>query len=50
MANTTSTTLVTASADDPLDVKARGAIARFLAGYPGATVVSYRTDLRLFAR
>jgi hypothetical protein len=48
MANT-STSLVPANADDPLDARARGAIAGFLAGYSGATLVSYRTDLRLFA-
>jgi integrase/recombinase XerD len=49
MANTTSTTLLATSVDDPLDAKARAAIAGFLAGYSGATLVSYRTDLRMFA-
>ena len=35
--------------DDPLDVRERGAIGGFLAGYSGNTRVSYATDLRLFA-
>jgi integrase/recombinase XerD len=48
MANT-STSLVPVVIDDPLDTKTRGAIAAFLAGYSGATLVSYRTDLRMFA-
>ena len=36
-------------ADDPLGFTERGAIAGFLAGYTGNTLVSYTTDLRLFA-
>ena len=35
--------------DDPLGYTERGAIAGFLAGYTGNTLVSYTTDLRLFA-
>ena len=35
--------------DDPLSFIERGAIAGFLAGYTGNTLVSYTTDLRLFA-
>ena len=35
--------------DDPLDVRERGAIGGFLAGYSGNTRVSYTTDVRLFA-
>jgi hypothetical protein len=35
--------------EDPLDVRERGAIEGFLAGYSGNTRVSYTTDLRLFA-
>jgi integrase/recombinase XerD len=34
--------------DDPLNHTERGAIAGFLAGYTGNTLVSYTTDLRLF--
>jgi integrase/recombinase XerD len=34
--------------DDPLNSPERGAIAGFLAGYTGNTLVSYTTDLRLF--
>jgi integrase/recombinase XerD len=34
--------------DDPLNSTERGAIAGFLAGYTGNTLVSYTTDLRLF--
>ena len=34
---------------DPLDVRERGAVAGFLAGYAGTTRVSYTTDLRPFA-
>ena len=48
MANT-STALAIVHSDEPLDAKTRGAIAGFLAGYSGATLTSYRTDLRLFA-
>lgn len=35
--------------DEPLGFTERGAIAGFLAGYTGNTLVSYTTDLRLFA-
>ena len=35
--------------EDPLDVRERGPIGGFLAGYSGNTRVSYTTDLRLFA-
>ena len=35
--------------DDPLGFTERGAIAGFLAGYTGNTLVSYTTGLRLFA-
>ena len=35
--------------EDPFDVRERGAIGGFLAGYSGNTRVSYTTDLRLFA-
>lgn len=35
--------------DDPLGFTERGAIAGFLAGYTGNTLVSYTTDLRLSA-
>ena len=35
--------------DDPLSYIERGAIAGFLAGYTGNTLVGYTTDLRLFA-
>ena len=34
---------------DPLDVRERGAVAGFLAGYAGNTRVSYTTDLRPYA-
>jgi site-specific recombinase XerD len=46
---TTSTTSVLVRYEDPLDIRERGAVAGFLAGYTGATRVSYTTDLRLFA-
>jgi hypothetical protein len=46
---TSTTTAVLVRYEDPLDVRERGAIAGFLAGYTGATRVSYTTDLRLFA-
>lgn len=45
----TSTTTVLVRYQDPLDVRERGAVAGFLAGYTGTTRVSYTTDLRLFA-
>ena len=35
--------------DDPFNVTERAAIAGFLAGYTGNTLISYTTDLRLFA-
>jgi integrase/recombinase XerD len=35
--------------EDPLEMRERGAIGGFLAGYSGNTRVSYATDLRLFA-
>ena len=35
--------------DDPLNFTERAAIAGFLAGYTGNTLVSYTTDLRIFA-
>ena len=35
--------------EDPLEMRERGAIGGFLAGYSGNTRVSYTTDLRLFA-
>ena len=46
---TTPTTAVLVRYEDPLDVRERGAVAGFLAGYSGTTRVSYTTDLRLFA-
>jgi integrase/recombinase XerD len=42
------TTAVLVRYDDPLDVRERGAIAGFLAGYTDRTRVSYTTDLRMF--
>ena len=47
MPSTTAAVLV--RYEDPLDVRERGAVAGFLAGYTGSTRVSYTTDLRLFA-
>ena len=44
-----STAAVVVHSDDPLDVRERGAVVGFLAGYTGTTRVSYTTDLRLFA-
>ena len=49
MAISTSTSLVLFQPDDPFDAKTKGAIAAFLAGYGGATLRSYTTDLRIFA-
>ena len=46
---TTTTTAVLVRYEDPLDVRERGAVAGFLAGYNGTTRVSYTTYLRLFA-
>jgi site-specific recombinase XerD len=47
MASSTSAVLV--RYDDPVVLAERGAVAGFLAGYAGNTLVSYTTDLRLFA-
>jgi integrase/recombinase XerD len=48
MATTTITTVELVRGDEPLDVNERAAIAGFLAGYTGNTLISYTTDLRLF--
>ena len=48
MATSTSTTVELVRVDEPLGATERGAIAGFLAGYTGNTLVSYTTDLRLF--
>ena len=45
MATTTITTAVLVRYEDPLDVRERGAVAGFLAGYNGTTRISYTTDL-----
>lgn len=45
----TSTTVVLVRYQDPFDVRERGAVAGFLAGYTGLTRVNYTTDIRLFA-
>ena len=45
----TSTTVVLVRYQDPFDVRERGAVAGFLAGYTGSTRVNYTTDIRLFA-
>jgi site-specific recombinase XerD len=44
-----SSTAVLVRYDEPDDIAERMAVAGFLAGYTGATRVSYTTDLRLFA-
>jgi site-specific recombinase XerD len=44
-----STTAVLVRYDDPVVLAERAAVAGFLAGYTGHTLVSYTTDLRLFA-
>jgi integrase/recombinase XerD len=44
-----SSTAVLVRYDDPDDVAERVAVAGFLAGYTGATRISYTADLRLFA-
>jgi site-specific recombinase XerD len=44
-----SSTAVLVRYDEPDDVAERVAVAGFLAGYTGATRLSYTTDLRLFA-
>ena len=48
MATSTFTTVELVRIDEPLDATERGAIAGFLAGYTGNTLISYTTDLRLF--
>lgn len=48
MATSTVTTVELVRLDEPLNATERGAIAGFLAGYTGNTLVSYATDLRLF--
>jgi integrase/recombinase XerD len=48
MATSTSTTVELVRVDEPLNATERGAIAGFLAGYSGNTLISYTTDLRLF--
>lgn len=42
----TATTAVLVRYEYPFDVRERGAVVGFLAGYTGATRVSYTTDLR----
>lgn len=42
------TTAVLVRCEDPLDIRERGAVTGFLAGYTGTTRVSYTTDLRLY--
>ena len=49
MATSTVTTVELVQLDEPLNATERGAIAGFLAGYTGNTLISYTTDLRLFA-
>jgi site-specific recombinase XerD len=44
-----SSTAVLVRYDDPVVLADRAAVAGFLAGYTGNTLVSYTTDLRLFA-
>jgi site-specific recombinase XerD len=44
-----SSTAVLVRYDDPVVLAERAAVAGFLAGYTGNTLVSYTTDLRLFA-
>jgi site-specific recombinase XerD len=44
-----STTAVLVRYDDSVVLAERAAVAGFLAGYTGSTLVSYTTDLRLFA-
>lgn len=49
----TTTTVVSVElvgVEDPLDVGERATITGFLAGYTGNTLISYVTELRLFAR
>ena len=48
MGTSTSTTVELVRVDEPLNATERGAIAGFLAGYTGNTLISYTTDLRLF--
>jgi integrase/recombinase XerD len=44
-----STSAVLVRYDDPVELAERSAVAGFLAGYTGNTLLSYTTDLRLFA-
>jgi integrase/recombinase XerD len=44
-----STTAVLVRYNDPAELAERAAVAGFLAGYTGNTLLSYTTDLRLFA-
>jgi site-specific recombinase XerD len=48
MATSHVTTVELVRLDEPLNATERGAIAGFLAGYTGNTLISYTTDLRLF--
>jgi integrase/recombinase XerD len=48
MATSTVTTVELVRLDEPFNATERGAIAGFLAGYTGNTLISYTTDLRLF--
>ena len=47
---TTNATVELVRVDEPLGVSERAAIAGFLAGYTGNTLISYTTDLRLFVQ
>lgn len=47
---TTTATVELVRVDEPLGVSERAAIAGFLAGYSGNTLISQTTDLRLFVR
>lgn len=44
-----STSAVPVRYEDPNELRSRQAVLGFLAGYSGATLVSYSIDLRLFA-
>jgi integrase/recombinase XerD len=46
----TAVTVELVRVDEPLGVAERAAIAGFLAGYSGNTLISYTTDLRLFVQ
>ncbi len=50
MATSAVTTVELVRVDEPLGATERGAIAGFLAGYTGNTLISYTTDLRLFVQ